>query len=30
VIGDVSGHGWYEVDEPAERDWAEARLALAR
>lgn len=27
VIADVSGHGWYEVDEPAERDWAEARLA---
>jgi choline kinase len=26
-IADVSGHGWYEVDEPAERDWAEARLA---
>jgi choline kinase len=24
---DVSGHGWYEVDEPAEREWAEARLA---
>lgn len=29
-IADVSGHGWYEVDEPAERDWAEARLASAR
>jgi len=26
AIADVSGHGWYEVDEPAERDWAEARL----
>lgn len=26
VIVDVSGHGWYEVDEPAERERAEALL----
>lgn len=26
-IADVSGHGWYEVDEPAERDFAESKLA---
>lgn len=27
VIADISGHGWLEVDEPAERDRAEATLA---
>jgi hypothetical protein len=27
VIADVSGHGWFEVDEPAERAWAESQLA---
>jgi len=24
---DVSGHGWHEIDEPAERDKADAELS---